>query len=44
MTCLYALVPHSKAQNGYAARCTIDPMTNRAVSRSGGILHSVDGY
>jgi hypothetical protein len=32
------------AQSGEATRCTIGPMTNRAVSRSGGILHSVDGY
>jgi hypothetical protein len=34
----------SEAQNGYAARRTIRPTTSRAVSRSGGILHSVDGY
>jgi hypothetical protein len=33
-----------EAQNGYAARRTTGPITNRAVSRSGGVLHSVGGY
>ena len=34
----------SEAQNGYAARRTTGPITNRAVSRSGGVLRSVGGY
>jgi len=43
-TCLDALTAHLKAQSSHAARCAIGPITNRAVSRSGGILHSVDGH
>lgn len=43
-TCLSALLARPNAQSGEATRCTIEPMTNRAVSRSGRVLHSVDGY
>ena len=38
------LSARSEAQNGQAARRTIGPITNRAVSRSGGVLRSAGGY
>jgi len=34
----------SEAQNGYAPRRMTGPIINRAVSRSDGVLRSVDGY